>query len=93
MALTGEELGAVEAAGFDADEDLVCLWGGDGKGLDFEDFGAAGGVNYGRFHHGGGHFGGRGADLGMDGAGEGEEVFKGGCQGFWGLNWDEYGLT
>jgi hypothetical protein len=46
MALTGEELGAVEAEGFDADEDLAGFGGGDGAVLELEDFWAAGLVDY-----------------------------------------------
>lgn len=45
MALAREELGAVHAAGFDADEDAAGGGGGDGNGFELEDFGPAGGVH------------------------------------------------
>lgn len=53
MALTGEELGAVEAAGFDSDENLAISGCRDGACFEFQNFWAAGGVDDGRFH--GGH--------------------------------------
>ncbi len=49
-ALAGEELGAVETAGFHADKDLAGGWGWHGEVFELEDFGAAGGVDYGCFH-------------------------------------------
>ena len=44
--MAGEELGAIEAAGFDADQYLAGSRGRDGDVFELEDFGAAGGVNY-----------------------------------------------
>lgn len=57
MALAREELGAIEAAGFDADEDVAWLGGGDGDGFEVEGGGTAGAVDDG-CEHGfwGGHF-------------------------------------
>ena len=54
MALTGEEFGAIHAAGVHADEDLAFGRCGDWAGFELEDVGAAGGVDYGCFH-GAGH--------------------------------------
>ena len=55
MALAREELGAVEAAGFDADEDAAGGRGRDGDSFEVEDVGAAGGVHDGCAHCFGGH--------------------------------------
>ena len=52
MALAGEELGAVEAAGFDSDEDLAIGGSRDGACFEFQNFWAAGGVDDGCFHSG-----------------------------------------
>lgn len=57
MALAREELGAVQAAGFDADEDAAGGGDGDGDRFEAEDVGAAGGV-YDGCAHGFGHGGG-----------------------------------
>lgn len=54
-AAAGEELGAVEAEGFDVDEDLAGVGGGHGKGFEKEGGGGAWGAEKGGFH-GGGHF-------------------------------------
>ena len=50
MALAGEELRAVETEGLHADENLARGRGWDGKGFKLENFGAAGGVDYGCCH-------------------------------------------
>lgn len=55
MALAREELGAVQAAGFDADEDAAGGRGGHGDGFEAEDVGPAGGARDGRAHRFGGH--------------------------------------
>lgn len=55
VALAREELGAVEAAGFDADEDAAGGRGRDGDGFEVEDVGPAGGVHDGCAHCFGGH--------------------------------------
>ncbi len=70
VALAGEELGAIHAGGFDADEDAAGGGGRDGDVLDLEDFGAAGGVHDGCAHCFG-HCGDRGSG--------GEEVVVGRC--------------
>lgn len=81
MALAREEFGAVQAAGFDADEDAAGGRGGDGDVLELEDFGAAGGVHDGcahRFGHGAGGGGEEAVEggplFGWLGCGEGLEV-------------------
>ena len=48
----------LQAERLDLDEDLIVVWRGDGKGLQLEDFGAAGLVDDGCFHCR--HFGGVG---------------------------------
>jgi hypothetical protein len=58
MALPGEELRAVEAEGFYADEDMTCFWHGNRASFKLEDFWAAGLVDYCGAH--GCHFGGGG---------------------------------
>lgn len=66
MALAREELGAVQAAGFDADEDAAGGRGRDGDVLEAEDVGAPRGVHDGCAHgfgHGGCGGGGGGACL------------------------------
>lgn len=50
MALAREELGAVEAEGADANQDVGLPWRWDGEGFDLEDVRAAGGA-----HDGGAH--------------------------------------
>ena len=62
MALPREQFGAVQAAGFDADQHAPGCRGRDGDRGHAEDFGAAGGVDDGCAHcsgHGAGGGGGR----------------------------------
>ena len=61
-----EEFGAVEAEGFDFEEDTVRARAGFGDVFEFEDVGAAGGVDYGRFHCGHVGVGGCGAGFGSE---------------------------
>ena len=82
MPLAREELGAVQAAGFDADQDLARGRGGDGDGFEFEDFGAAGVVDDGCAHcfgHGWG-VGCEGFVSGGPGVGDGSEMGSWGCR-------------
>ena len=76
MPLAREELGAVQAAGFDADQDLARGRGGDGDGFEFEDFGAAGVVD-----DGCAHCFGHGWGVGCEGAVGGSEGFVSGGPG------------